>query len=146
MQKYIGRIATSSLLVAAIVTTPLLSRAEEPGVTVPPASDHAAPPKAKKKGVSFLGNLTAVDTNAMALTVSNLTMHVTPETIIKTGSNQAKLSDAVVGQPTSGTYEKAADGKLVALSLHLNTKAGGQGGAKTGGKKKKDSSDGSGSK
>lgn len=144
MRKNIVKIAASSLFVAAIVATPLLSRAEDTGVKAPAASDQTAPAKSKKHGVAFLGSLITVDTNAMTLTVSNLTMHVTSDTIIKTGSKPAKLSDAVVGQPTSGTYEKNADGKLEALTVHLNTKAGGKGGARSGGNKKKDSSAGTG--
>lgn len=147
MQKNIVKITVSALFAAALFATPLLSRAEEAAVKAP-AADQTAPAKAKKKGTSFLGSLVAVDATAMTLTVSNLTMHVTSDTIIKTGSKQAKLSDAVVGQPTSGTYEKSADGKLTALTLHLNTKAGGKGAAKsdtgakkTGGKKKTESSD-----
>jgi hypothetical protein len=142
MQKNIVKITVSSLFMAALVAAPLLSRAEEAGAKAPAASDQTRPAKAKKKGTAFLGSLVAVDATAMTLTVSNLTMHVTSDTIIKTGSKSAKLSDAVVGQPTGGTYEKSADGKLTALTLHLSTKAGGKGAAKkSGGKKNKDSSD-----
>ena len=147
MKKNIVKFTVSSLFVAALVATPWLSRAEDAAAKTPAASDQTAPAKAKKKGTAFLGSLVAVDATAMTLTVSNITMHVTSDTIIKTGSKPAKLSDAVVGQPTSGTYEKSAEGKLVALTLHLNTKAGGKGTAKsgdgakkTGGKKKQDSS------
>ena len=146
MRKDIVRIAVSSLFVAGLVATPALFGAADTGAKAPAASDQNAPAKAKQHGVSFLGSLSAVDTSAMTLTVSNLTMQVTSDTIIKTGSRLAKLSDAVVGQPTRGTYEKSADGKLIALTLHLNSKAGGKGGAKkSGGKKKKSSPDSSGS-
>ena len=145
MRKHIVKIAAASLWVAALATTPLLSQAADAPAKAPAAADSAAPAKAKKHGETFVGNLTAVDATAMTLTVSNLTLQVTSDTIIKKGSQPAKLSDGVVGQPTRGTYEKNAEGKLVALTVHLNSKAGGKGAAKgdasakkTGGKKKKD--------
>jgi len=144
MQKNIVKITVSSLFVATLVATPLLSRAAEASGKAPAASDQTVPAKSKKHGTSFLGSLTAVDATAMTLTVSDLTMHVTSDTIIKTGSKAAKLSDAVVGQPTRGTYEKSADGKLIALTVHLNSKAAGKSGAKSGGKKKPASAAGTG--
>jgi len=112
---------------------PLPSRADDTAA----AASETAPVKKGKD--SFLGSLVAVDTNAMTLTVSNLTLHVSATTKIKRGSQPATLADAVVGQPTSGTYEKGADGKLEALTLHLNSKAGGKG--KGAGKKKKESTE-----
>ena len=140
MQKHIVQIAASCLFVAALAASPVASSAaEESPAKATAAPDQATPAKSKKHGISFIGELTAVNTNAMTLSVSNLTLHVTTNTVIKTGSKPAKLSDAVVGQLTSGAYEKNAEGKLEAVTLHLNTKAGKSDTKKSGGKKKKDS-------
>jgi len=136
------KIAAASLLAAAIVVTPLHSRAEDSTKT-PASADETAPAKEKKKGTAFTGEMMAVDTNAMTFTVSNLVLHVTSSTAFKKGSQPAKFADAVVGQPTRGTYLKnAANGQLEAVQVHLNSKAGNKG--KGGAKKKKETSGGDG--
>jgi hypothetical protein len=145
MRKNIILITTSALFVAAMAAAPSSSIAQDASAKAPAASDSGATAETKKKGETFLGNLSAVDTSAMTLTVSNLTLHVTDATVIKTGSKPAKLSEAVVGQLTRGTYKTNADGKLEALTVHLNTKAGSKGGSKSG-KKKKDASESGASK
>jgi hypothetical protein len=142
MRKNIARIAAASLFIATLAAAPLLSLAQDTTDKAPVATDTTPAPKAKKKGETFTGSLTAVDTNAMTLTISNLVLYVNADTVIKSGSRPAKLSDAVAGQPTRGTYEKGADGKLAALTVHLNSKAGGKGGGKGGSKKKKSATDG----
>ena len=112
-----------SCLLAAAVALPLLTRAEDATPAPGAPSENAAPVKAKTKGTSFTGNLVSVDTNAMTLTVSNLTLTVTADTVIKSRSRAATLAEAAdqIGKPTRGTYKKGDDGKLTALIVHLNS-------------------------
>src|SRR5665213_3443694 len=64
--------------------------------------------------------------------VSNLTLSVTSDTVIKNRSRSATLADAagLIGKPIRGTYKKSDDGKLVALTVHLNSSGGSKGGKK----------------
>jgi hypothetical protein len=128
--------AVLCILATAVVVTPLLSCADDVSTNAPVSADKAASATSKKKGTSFSGDLTGVDTNAMTLTVTNLTLTVTSDTVIKKGSKLATLADAValIGKHTTGTYKKGDDGKLVALTVHLNSTAG----RKSGTKKKKE--------
>jgi hypothetical protein len=70
----------------------------------------------------------------MTLSVGDLTLQVTSETIITKDGKPAQLADGVAGQPVTGTYKKSDDGKMDAETVHF--------GAKGGGKKKKLSEDG----
>ncbi|HZM03840.1 MAG TPA: hypothetical protein VFC44_12580, partial [Candidatus Saccharimonadales bacterium] len=119
-------------LLAAAITLPFMGRAENTAAGTPPSSENGAPAKPKKKGTSFMGDLASVDTNAMTLTVSNLTLSVTSDTVIKNRSRSATLADAagLIGKPIRGTYKKSDDGKLVALTVHLNSSGGSKGGKK----------------
>ena len=84
---------------------------------------NAARQKAKKHDRStFNGKLTAVDTNAMTLTVGKRTFEITSETIITKAGKPATLADGVAGETASGAYKKGADGKLTATSIHLAQK------------------------
>jgi hypothetical protein len=129
------KFAASSLVAVAIILTPLVSRADEAGTNAPASPGNTDAPL-KKKGTPFAGDLMAVDTNAMTLTVTNLTLSVTSATVIKHGSKPATLADAValIGKHTTGSYKKGVDGKLEALTVHLNSKAG----SKKGPRKKKE--------
>ena len=130
------KIAVLRILAAAIAVTPLFLCADDVSTNAPVSADKAASATPKKKGTSFSGNLTGVDTNAMTLAVTNLILTVTSDTVIKEGSKLATLADAValIGKHTTGTYKKGDNGKLVALTVHLNSTAG----RKSGTKKKKE--------
>ena len=131
MTKKIAKIATLSLFAAALVAMPVLSRAQDSNA--PASTNQTAPAKLKRhSNPPFHGKLSAVDTNAMTLTVGALTLQVTSDTKITKGGQPATLSDGVVGEPVSGTYKKTDDGKSNAVTVHF--------GVRSGGKQKKESS------
>ena len=124
MTKNISQITVLSLFVAALVTTPMLSRAEDPGTNTPASSGQTAPAKPKKhEGLVFRGTVSALDTNAMTLTVETRLFVITSETKILKDGQPATLGSGFVGEPVSGAYKKADDGKLVATTVHFNAKA-----------------------
>ena len=59
----------------------------------------------------------------MTLTVGKLTLQVTSDTKITKDGKPATLADGVVGEPVSGAYQKTADGKLNATTIHFGAKA-----------------------
>ena len=123
MEKNIYKIAVLSLFAAALVAMPALSRAEGSSTNAP-AVPGQTPAQPKKHGnPPFHGNLSAVDTKAMTLTVGTLTLQVTPDTKITKDGKSATLADGVVGELVSGAYKKTDDGKLNATSVHFGAKA-----------------------
>jgi hypothetical protein len=123
MAKNISKIAVLSLFAAALVAMPALSRAEGASTNAPASSDPKTPVKPKKHvSLPFYGNLSAVDTKAMTLTVDTLTLQVTSDTLITRDGKSATLADGVVGELVSGAYKKTNDGKLNATSLHFGAK------------------------
>jgi hypothetical protein len=122
MTKNISKIAVLSLFAATLVAMPALSRAEGASTNAPASSDQT-PAKPKKHGnLPFHGNLSAVDTKAMTLTVGTLTLQVTSDTLITKDGKSATLADGVVGELVSGAYKKTNDGKLNATSVHFGAK------------------------
>jgi hypothetical protein len=121
MTKNISKIAVLSLFAATLVAMPALSRAEGTSTNAPASSDQT-PAKPKHGNLPFHGNLSAVDTKAMTLTVDTLTLQVTSDTMITRDGKSATLADGVVGELVSGAYKKTNDGKLNATSLHFGAK------------------------
>ena len=121
MTKNISKITVLSLFAAALVAMPALSRAEGTSTNAPASSDQT-PAKPKHGNLPFHGNLSAVDTKAMTLTVDTLTLQVTSDTLITRDGKSATLADGVVGELVSGAYKKTNDGKLNATSLHFGAK------------------------
>jgi hypothetical protein len=68
--------------------------------------------------------LTAVDTNAMTLTVEKRTFNMTSDTIITKDSKPAVLADGVVGEQVRGAYRKNDDGKLDAVTVRFGGSTG----------------------
>ena len=123
MTRKIAKITTLSLFAAALVAMPVLSRAQDSNALASP--DQTAPAKPKKhSNPPFHGKLSAVDTNAMTLTVEKRTFNITPDTKITKDGQPAVLADGVVGQPVSGSYKKTDDGKLNAVTVHFGVKSG----------------------
>jgi hypothetical protein len=117
MKRQILKITTLSLFAVAILAAPALSLAQDTSTNAPAASA----PK-HKHGAPFHGAVTALDANAMTLTVGKLTVQVTSETKITKDGKPATLADGVVGEPVSGYYKKDADGKLSATTIHFGGK------------------------
>jgi Domain of unknown function (DUF5666) len=117
MKRQILKITMLSLFAAAIVAAPALLRAQDAGTNAPAAST----PK-HRHGAPFHGVVSALDANAMTLTVGKLTVQVTSETKITKDGKPATLADGAVGEPVSGYYKKDADGKLNAATIHFGGK------------------------
>jgi hypothetical protein len=117
MKRQILKITTLSLFAAAIIAAPALSRAQDTSTNAPAVSAQK-----HRHGAPFHGTVSAVDANAMTLTVGKLTVQVTSETKIIKDGKPATLADGVVGEPVRGYYKKDADGKLSATTVHFGSK------------------------
>jgi Cu/Ag efflux protein CusF len=132
MKTSVLKITALSLFAAALVAAPASVRADE--TTNAPASGQEAPAKPKRATLPFHGKLSALDTNAMTMTVGTRTFEITSETKITKDNLPATLEDGVVGEMVGGAYKKSADGKLSATTVHFGLKSGE---ANAEGKKKK---------
>ena len=127
------RIIAVSLVAATIVATPATVRAQDAVTNAPAVSDQMsvqttnAPAKKHKKHdrSTVTDKLTAVDTNAMTLTVGERTFEITSETIITKAGEPATLSDGVTGETASVAFKKGVDGQLAATNIHFGAKAEG---------------------
>ena len=114
MKDNLVKIALLSLVTAAFVAAPAVSRAQE-STNAPTATTPA--PK-KNGGLPFHGKIAAVDATAMTLTVGSLIINVTPATKITKDGKKAALADLAVGDTVGGSYKKDEAGKLNAVTLH----------------------------
>jgi hypothetical protein len=123
------QIALFSLVTAALLAMPAISRAQDT-TTNPPA---AAAPAAKKHALlPFHGKVSAVDATAGTITVGKLTINVTADTKVTKVTKDGKpatLADFAAGELAAGAYKKDGE-KLNATVLH-------NGKADKAGKKKK---------
>lgn len=116
MKKQIIKL-TLGLFAAAIIAAPALCGAQDATATnTPPA--QTAPAPAKKHGNVFRGAVSAVDTNAMTLTIGQRTFCVTSATKITKNGSPATLGDIVVGDMVGGAFKKGDDNKLTATTIH----------------------------
>jgi hypothetical protein len=115
--KHLVKFTTLGLLAAALIATPVWSRAQDAATNAP----AAAPTVQKKKNgaLPFHGKLSALDAAAGTFTVGTLNLSITSTTKISTNAVPATLADFKVGDNVSGAYKKTADGKLTATSLKL---------------------------
>ncbi len=118
MKKQFVKWTFITLCAAAVLAMPALSRAQEDTNS----AAAPAPAKHKKQSLPFHGNLAAVDTNAMTITVGSMTFQVTSKTKITKDGQPAILADGVVGQPVSGAYRKT-ENATNATSIYFGAKA-----------------------
>jgi hypothetical protein len=128
MKKHIAKFSMLILCAAAILAVPASSRAQDTtnapaAAQTPPVKKHSAKQSAT---LPFHGTLTAVDTNAMTLTVEKRTFDITSDTTITKDGKPAVLADGVVGGPVRGAYKKNADGKLDAVTVRFGGSAEGK--------------------
>src|SRR5665213_901629 len=97
MKKHIKLIALFSVVTAALIVLPAISRAQD-------ASDSQTTPAAKNKALPFRGKVTAVDTNAMTLTVTMLNCSITCEYEIAKAGQPATLPEIACGGGARGSY------------------------------------------
>jgi hypothetical protein len=114
MKTSITKITLFSLIAAALVAVPAITRADDTSTNAPAA---AAP--AKKHGMPFHGKIAAVDTSAMSITVGEMTIGVTSETKIMKNGQPAMLSDLTVGDMAGGYYKKDDAGKMTATTIRI---------------------------
>jgi hypothetical protein len=113
MKRMIVKTALFSLLTAALIALPSVSRAQDQTASTNAPAATATP--AKK--LPFHGKAAAVDTAAMTLTVGTLVINVTSETKITKNGKPATLDDIKVDDVVSGSYKKDDDGKLNASMI-----------------------------
>jgi len=117
MKKHILRLAITTLFAAAIAGIPALSSAQDANTTAP--SNQTNAPVQKRHGLSVAnGKISAVDTNAMTLTVGKRTFDVTSETKINKDGKPSVLGDVTVGDKVGISYKKSDDGKLTAITIN----------------------------
>jgi hypothetical protein len=123
MKKTILKITALGLFAAAMFVAPVPVRAADTNAAPAEAATHHK--RSDHATLPFNGKLTAVDTNAMTLTVGERTFEITSETKITKDGFPATLSDGVVGEMAGGSFRKGDDGKLTAMNIHFGTKAAG---------------------
>lgn len=122
MKKMILKTTVLSLLAAAIVAAPASVLAQAADTNNPPAVKSETQKVRKHDHSVFRGKLTAVDKDAMTLTVGKRTFAITSATKITKNGQPATLADGVVGEKVAGTYKKGEDGKLTAISIRFGDK------------------------
>ena len=122
MTKSFLRSTLPGLLAAALVALPVYSEAKD--TNAPALEKKTAKETQPKKNAKlpFHGKLKAVDKAAKTISVGEMTLHITSETIITKGDKPATLEDGVVGEAASGSYLKGADGKLTLGKLRFGAK------------------------
>jgi hypothetical protein len=112
------QIALLSIVAAALMVTPALSRAQDK----PAATEPAAPAPTKNHGVPFHGKVVSVDAAASTLVVGKHTLSITPDTKILKADKAATLADVTAGEIVSGSYKKVGD-NLQVTKLTIGSKS-----------------------
>lgn len=76
------------------------------------------------KPINFRGTISAVDSVAKSVTITNVSVasrvfHVTSSTRIVSGGKPAVFADAKPGEEAGGSFRTAADGRLELVSLRI---------------------------
>lgn len=121
MKKSFLHYVALGLISGALLLTTTTNAAEDqkPGK---PAAEKSGDAKSEKKprAIPFRGKVTAADKAAGTFTVGKRVFHVSDQTKLTKQGKTAGLSEAVVGETVTGTYLKAEDGKLNAVSVRLS--------------------------
>ena len=150
MKNTILKATAGALFAAALIGAPGISRAQDATTNAPapampppaempdtnapalaPAPEMPAMPatnstvKARKQRTSLVasGKVSAVDTNAMTLTVGKHTFDITSETRIMKNGQPAILSEVAVDDKVGVSYKKS-EGKLDAITINDGKKSG----------------------
>lgn len=114
--KSILKLSLLGLMAVVVAGIPVALRAQDAKAT----NNYPVP---HRRALPFHGNLKAIDSTAMTITVGSHTFQITSQTIIKKEGAPAVLSDGVVGEPVSGQWQRTADGKFEAVSVNFGAKA-----------------------
>src|SRR3954464_13520557 len=117
MKKMLMGMAAVALFAGMISATQLSSA--QTAATAPATTA----PTTEAGETKFYGSMTAVDAKAGTFTVGDQTFTVTKESqLTKADGSTASITDATVGEPARGTYEKGADGKLNVTKVRFGKK------------------------
>ena len=121
-------ITIASLIAALVAVAPSHALAQDAKTNKPATTEKKAAPKGEKKDarIPFKGKLTAVDKNAMTITVGERTFKITSDSKLSKAGKPATLADAVVGEEVGGNYLKGDDGKLNARTVRFGPKPEGE--------------------
>ena len=122
MRTFLRTVAVG-LLAAAITGLPLSLCAQANDQPATTNKIVVAKKSAKKSAATrFHGKLAAVDKLAKTITVGTRTYQITSNTKIFKAGKPATLEDGVVGEPASGAFKPAADGKFNATRVTFGLK------------------------
>ena len=151
MKRTILKVTSGALFIAALIAATGISRAQDtmtnapapavtppaempatntpvvgPSTEMPPVAATNSTVKVKKPRTSLVasGKVSAVDTNAMTLTVGKHTFDITSETRITKNGQPAVLSDIAVDDKVGVAYKKVEGGKLDATTINTGKKSG----------------------
>jgi len=120
--------ALAAILGLALAGVPVSAQAQTPATTTPATTTSAAAPAApaKPKPTRFAGALTAVDTTANTITITDKTkaprtFTITATTKITKDKKPATLADFAVGDKVGGSYTTDASGTMTATTLSYRT-------------------------
>jgi len=125
------------LVASAIACAPLTSRAQEDKKGKGEEKSGAAAGEKSDRPIPFRGKIDSVDKTAKTVKVGERVFKVTSDTRIRKGGQDATLDDAVAGEDIGGSYRRATDGTLNAVSLRFGPRPEGDSAGGSGGKKKK---------
>jgi hypothetical protein len=117
--KLFSKIIPGSLIVAALLYSPVLGHAAESTNKAPAAEKQST----EKKAHPFRGKLAAVDKAAKTITIGKSVYYIISETRIKKDGKDATFEDAVIGDQASGYAKPTEGGKMAASSLNLGLKS-----------------------
>jgi len=117
MKNILSRLTLAGLLIAAVALAPAAARAQDAKTNSAPKSHAREKPAHHQRATPFRGKITALDKNAMTLSLGKRVFHVTSETKITKDGKPATFADGVVGESVGGNYRKSADGKLTAQTI-----------------------------
>ena len=103
------------LLGIAVTGTPVVLHAQETNS----AATNKVSTNPSLRPLPIRGKVKAIDNGAMTVTVANRTFQINSQTIITKDGKPALLSDVVVGDNTTGSVKKDADGKWIAVKLNF---------------------------
>ncbi len=117
--------ALFALILSGVATNVRAADEKAPATTPAPEKKADGAEKKKKRDTyPFNGKLKSVDKTAMTFTLEgkekDRVIAVTPNTKFTKDGKPAILDDGKVGEHTTGTVKKTADGKEEAVTVHLN--------------------------
>jgi hypothetical protein len=115
------RILLAGLLTTAVVLAPAVGLAQDKP-KAPSANNAVTNAPAGARPVPFRGTVTAVDKQAMSVTVGERVFYISSETRLIKNTQPGTFADIAVGDAIAGNYLKSDDGKLTARMVRFGPK------------------------